>query len=175
MDENKVSDFSLITLQDLSSMSLPVMLRLNTWLTFRGLDNIGRLYSCSWLNKSMSFHVFPAFSYLSCHLSVFLDWNCVLLLSIFQLLEGSFTSQVSHEVDGLIFQPCGVSLHLRMTVCHFSKPCCHRLIVRHGFFFLQAPTLSIGQLVTTARRLSLSISVLPSVIVKETTLLHEFT
>ncbi|KAI9543902.1 hypothetical protein NQZ68_004950 [Dissostichus eleginoides] len=23
------------------------------------------------------------------------------------LLEGSFTSQVSHEVDGLIFQPCG--------------------------------------------------------------------
>ncbi|XP_078799034.1 mRNA-capping enzyme isoform X2 [Oryzias latipes] len=25
----------------------------------------------------------------------------------FNLLEGSFTSQVSHEVDGLIFQPCG--------------------------------------------------------------------
>uniref|UniRef100_A0A4W5P1T6 mRNA guanylyltransferase n=1 Tax=Hucho hucho TaxID=62062 RepID=A0A4W5P1T6_9TELE len=24
-----------------------------------------------------------------------------------KLLEGSFTSQVSHEVDGLIFQPCG--------------------------------------------------------------------
>lgn len=41
---------------------------------------------------------------------------------VFQLLEGSFTSQVSHEVDGLIFQPCGVSLHLCLTVCHFSKP-----------------------------------------------------
>lgn len=27
-----------------------------------------------------------------------------------KLLEGSFTSQVSHEVDGLIFQPIGVSL-----------------------------------------------------------------
>lgn len=34
--------------------------------------------------------------------------HCLLLCS--QLLEGSFTSQVSHEVDGLIFQPIGVSL-----------------------------------------------------------------
>lgn len=34
--------------------------------------------------------------------------QCLLLCS--QLLEGSFTSQVSHEVDGLIFQPIGVSL-----------------------------------------------------------------
>lgn len=42
--------------------------------------------------------------------------------SVFQLLEGSFTSQVSHEVDGLIFQPCGVSLHLCMTISQFSKP-----------------------------------------------------
>uniref|UniRef100_A0A674MFV9 mRNA-capping enzyme n=1 Tax=Takifugu rubripes TaxID=31033 RepID=A0A674MFV9_TAKRU len=29
-----------------------------------------------------------------------------------KLLEGSFTSQVSHEVDGLIFQPCGVTKEL---------------------------------------------------------------
>uniref|UniRef100_A0AAR2LDL0 mRNA-capping enzyme n=1 Tax=Pygocentrus nattereri TaxID=42514 RepID=A0AAR2LDL0_PYGNA len=30
-----------------------------------------------------------------------------------KLLEGSFTSQVSHEVDGLIFQPIGVSKELK--------------------------------------------------------------
>uniref|UniRef100_A0A3P9A8P9 mRNA-capping enzyme n=1 Tax=Esox lucius TaxID=8010 RepID=A0A3P9A8P9_ESOLU len=30
-----------------------------------------------------------------------------------KLLEGSFTSQVSHEVDGLIFQPCGASKELK--------------------------------------------------------------
>lgn len=41
---------------------------------------------------------------------------------IFQLLEGSFTSQVSHEVDGLIFQPCGVRLHPHMTVSPLSTP-----------------------------------------------------
>ncbi|XDV42399.1 hypothetical protein PO909_011071 [Leuciscus waleckii] len=29
-----------------------------------------------------------------------------------KLLEGSFTSQVSHEVDGLIFQPIGAYLYL---------------------------------------------------------------
>uniref|UniRef100_A0A667ZVP1 mRNA-capping enzyme n=1 Tax=Myripristis murdjan TaxID=586833 RepID=A0A667ZVP1_9TELE len=30
-----------------------------------------------------------------------------------KLLEGSFTSQVSHEVDGLIFQPCGATKELK--------------------------------------------------------------
>ncbi|CDQ65422.1 unnamed protein product [Oncorhynchus mykiss] len=50
----------------------------------------------------------------ACYFHSLLYSNClsVLLLMIspvvvFQLLEGSFTSQVSHEVDGLIFQPCG--------------------------------------------------------------------
>lgn len=28
---------------------------------------------------------------------------------VLQLLEGSFAREVSHEVDGLIFQPTGVS------------------------------------------------------------------
>jgi len=30
-------------------------------------------------------------------------------LFVLQLLEGSFAREVSHEVDGLIFQPTGVS------------------------------------------------------------------
>lgn len=42
-----------------------------------------------------------------CHIHI-IHSHCLLLCS--QLLEGSFTSQVSHEVDGLIFQPIGVSL-----------------------------------------------------------------
>ncbi|TKS76287.1 mRNA-capping enzyme [Collichthys lucidus] len=33
-----------------------------------------------------------------------------LAICLLHLLEGSFTSQVSHEVDGLIFQPCGLAL-----------------------------------------------------------------
>lgn len=32
-------------------------------------------------------------------------------LCFLQLLEGNFAREVSHEVDGLIFQPTGVSCH----------------------------------------------------------------
>lgn len=57
--------------------------------------------------------------------------------SFFQLLEGSFTSQVSHEVDGLIFQPCGVSHHPCLAACHLST---HKLNVFCWFFSLWAST-----------------------------------
>ena len=77
--------------------------------------------SCNRLYASMSLPVYPgrAFSCPSCHFSSF-PWLKLYppfffsFFFIFQLLEGSFTSQVSHEVDGLVFQPCGVSLHLCM-------------------------------------------------------------
>lgn len=54
-------------------------------LYFRGLGNVARLQSCSWLYKSMSFHVFPAkaSSRPCCRLSVLLDWNRVLMFSCF--------------------------------------------------------------------------------------------
>ena len=46
---------------------------------------------------------------------------------LFQLLEGSFLAQVSHETDGLIFQPMGVSelLHtVLVTVIDLSVAYC---------------------------------------------------
>ena len=101
------------------------------------------IYSCCWLYKSVISCVFcQSFQLLTFISFAWLKPCPPFSLFLFQLLEGSFTSQVSHEVDGLIFQPCGVSLHLCMTICQFSKPSsgCHRSIVRRGFFFRRALT-----------------------------------
>lgn len=46
-----------------------------------------------------------------CHIlsEIFLNEKKVYFPFVLQLLEGSFAREVSHEVDGLIFQPTGVS------------------------------------------------------------------
>lgn len=93
----------------LIAVSLLVFLKLNStfgWCA-RGLS--GSKDGSELINLDLIYH----FSLTSLQLSPF-----------FQLLEGSFTSQVSHEVDGLIFQPCGVSHHLCVEVCHLSTPKC---------------------------------------------------
>lgn len=90
--------------------------------------SLSRILPADERDQFMNFFVFVCCFFVW---SSFLNLSCVF---VFQLLEGSFTSQVSHEVDGLIFQPCGVSLpHLRLPVT-VSLSCCRWLIARHKFF-----------------------------------------
>lgn len=58
-----------------------------------------------YIDDSLIFSLCPLVSVYLCRAD---DISCC----VFQLLGGSFTAQVSHEVDGLIFQPCGVRLSL---------------------------------------------------------------
>lgn len=125
--------------------SLELVLKLNTcnsffffcfsdgWVLFLS-HNYNRL------NKSNVVAFPPGYSLQPCMMSfVFSVWLKLHIFSLsflFQLLEGSFTSQVSHEVDGLIFQPCGVSLYLCVqfiAVVLFLKVLGHRVIVKHSF------------------------------------------
>lgn len=65
--------------------------------------------------------------------SIFFYLTLPVCVFVFQLLEGSFTSQVSHEVDGLIFQPCGVSIGPSVRQCGTICLSCSIFFL---FFFL---------------------------------------
>ena len=100
--------------------------------------------------------------------SVPLKVSSFFFFPVLQLLEGSFTSQVSHEVDGLIFQPCGV-----------RKSSVSSMYDKVSFFkaiALSLPKLSLQDLESLPLHCSsLSASALPFGSVKTVTLLHEFT
>lgn len=61
---------------------------------------------------------------------------------ILQLLEGNFAKEVSHEMDGLIFQPTGVSIFVSVCVyvyvytctCIYVYPCTHmHVYIKYSF------------------------------------------